>query len=162
MTPDAAPTGESTARATWTLTGHQVNLYAEDVEVGIAFYTRLGFEESYRHPPTGTPEHVEVRNGGLTIGVASVEAARTVHGFEASQDGAAVEIVFWCSDSDAAYAQALAAGARVLHEPHDFQNGRLHVARVSDPLGNTVVLVEKRDTRALMADGPSRRGVTGR
>jgi predicted enzyme related to lactoylglutathione lyase len=146
MTSNSVPTEESTNRATWTLTGHQVNLYAEDVEVGIAFYTQLGFEESYRYPATGTPEHVEVRNGGLTVGVASVEAARVHHGFEASQDGASVEIVFWCSDSDAAYAQALAAGASVLHEPHNFQNGRLHVARVFDPLGNTLVLVEKRDT----------------
>jgi predicted enzyme related to lactoylglutathione lyase len=146
MTPNAIPTKEPSTRATWTLTGHQVNLYAEDVEAGIAFYTRLGFEESYRSPTTGTPEHVEVRKGGLTIGVASVEAARAHHGFEASQGGGSVEIVFWCSDSDAAYAQAITAGASVLHEPHDFQNGRLHVGRVIDPLGNTLVLVEKRDT----------------
>ena len=41
------------------------------------------------------------------------------HGFEGSRDGASVESVFWCSESDAAYAQSLAAGAIVLHEPHD-------------------------------------------
>jgi lactoylglutathione lyase len=141
-------TEEPATRAAWTLTGFQVNLYAEDVEPAIAFYAALGFEESYRYLAAGTPQHVEVRNGGLTIGVSSVDAARAEHGFEASQDGASVEIVLWCNDSDAAYAQALAAGATVLREPHDFQNGRLHVARVFDPLGNPLVLVQKRDTRS--------------
>jgi lactoylglutathione lyase len=140
------PTDESATRAAWMLKGFQVNLYAEDVEAAIAFYTALGFEESYRYPLAGTPEHVEVRNSGLTIGVSSIEAARTHHGFEASQDGASVEIVLWCDDSDAAYAQALAAGATVLREPHDYQDGRLHTARVFDPLGNPLVLVEKRDS----------------
>jgi PAS domain S-box-containing protein len=32
-------------------------LTAKDVEVGIAFYTQLRFEETYRYPTTGTPEH---------------------------------------------------------------------------------------------------------
>ena len=40
-----------------------------------------------------------------------------------------MEIVLWCEDVDAAYAQALAAGATVMREPHDFQEGRLRVAR---------------------------------
>ncbi len=146
MSQKTSPTEEPATSAAWTLTGFQVNLYAEDVEAAIAFYTTLGFAESYRYPAAGTPQHVEVRNGGLTIGVSSLDAARAEHGFEASQDGASVEIVLWCDDSDAAYTQALAAGATVLHEPHDFQNGRLHVARVFDPLGNPLVLVHKRDT----------------
>jgi predicted enzyme related to lactoylglutathione lyase len=137
---------EEPATRTWTLTGFQVNLYAEDVETAIAFYTALGFEERYRYPATGTPGHVEVRNGGLTIGVSSIDAARTEHGFEVSQGGSPVEIVLWCDDSDAAYAQAVAAGATALREPYDFQDGRLHVARVFDPLGYRLVLVEKRDT----------------
>jgi len=126
-----------------------VNLYAEEVEPAVAFYTALGFEQTYRVPTAGTPQHVEVRNGGLTIGVSSVEAARTDHAFEASQDGASVEIVLWCDDSDAAYAQAVAAGATVSREPYDFQNGRLHVARVFDPLRNPLVLVEKRQSPSL-------------
>jgi lactoylglutathione lyase len=139
------PEGRAT-RKTWTLTDFQVNLYAEDVETAIAFYSALGFEEKYRYPTTGTPEHVEVRNGGLTIGVSSTDAARAEHGFDVSRDGSSVEIVLWCDDSDAAYAQAIAAGATVLREPYDFQDGRLHVARVLDPLGYRLVLVEKRDT----------------
>jgi lactoylglutathione lyase len=146
MSQKTLPTEETATRAAWTLIGFQVNLYAEDVETAIAFYTALDFEESYRYPAAGTPQHVEVRNGGLTIGVSSIDAARAEHGFEASQEGASVEIVLWCNDSDAAYAQAIAAGATVLREPRDFQNGRLHVARVFDPLGNPLVLVQKRDS----------------
>jgi uncharacterized glyoxalase superfamily protein PhnB len=145
MSQTTFPTKESGAPAGWELTDFQVNLYAEDVKSAIAFYTALGFEESYRYPAAGTPQHVEVRRDGLTIGVSFIDAAPAEHGFEASQDGASVEIVLWCGDTDAAYAQAIAAGATVLSWPHDFQSGRLHVARVFDPLGNPLVLVQKRD-----------------
>jgi uncharacterized glyoxalase superfamily protein PhnB len=123
-------------------TGHQVNLYADNVEPGVAFYAALGFEETYRYAPAGEPLHVELRNGGLTIGIASVRAARDDHGLEVSQEGAAMEIVLWCDDVDAAYAQALASGATVMREPHDFQDGRLRVGWVMDPLGNPLELVQ--------------------
>jgi uncharacterized glyoxalase superfamily protein PhnB len=146
MSQKTIQTEELSTHATWTLSGFQVNLYAEDVKPTVGFYSALGFEETYRYPATGTPRHVEVRNGGLTIGVSSVEAARTEHSFEASQDGASVEIVLWCNDPDAAYTQAIGAGATVLQEPHDFLNGRLRVARVLDPVGNPLVFVQKRDT----------------
>jgi uncharacterized glyoxalase superfamily protein PhnB len=124
-------------------TGHQVNLYADDVEPGAAFYAALGFEETYRYAPAGEPLHVELRNGGLTIGIASVQAARDEHGLEVSQEGAAMEIVLWCEDVDAVYARALAAGATTMREPHDFQEGRLRVGWVLDPLGNPLELVQE-------------------
>ena len=126
-------------------TGFQVNLYADDVEPGVAFYAALGFEETYRYAPAGEPLHVELRNGGLTIGIASVQAARDEHGLEVSQEGGAMEIVLWCEDVDAAYAQALAAGATAMREPHDFQEGRLRVGWVMDPLGNPLELVQDRE-----------------
>jgi len=122
--------------------GFQVNLYADDVQQGVDFYSALGFEESYRSP--GVPRHVELKGAGLTIGISSVQAARDDHGVEVSQDGAAMEIVLWCDDVDAAYALALAAGAAVMREPHDFQEGRLRVGRVMDPLGNPLALVQER------------------
>jgi uncharacterized glyoxalase superfamily protein PhnB len=137
---------ETTTRPAWTLTGLLVNLYAEDVEPAVAFYSALGFEESYRVPATGTPLHVELRKDGTTIGVSSVDAARDEHGFEASQEGASVEITFWCDDTNAAYTHAIAAGAAVVREPYEFQNGRLRVARVTDPLGNPVVFVQKQES----------------
>lgn len=34
-------------------TGFHVNLYADDVEPGVAFHSALGFEESYRYAPAG-------------------------------------------------------------------------------------------------------------
>jgi uncharacterized glyoxalase superfamily protein PhnB len=125
-------------------TGFQVNMYADDVEPGVAFYAALGFEESYRYAPDGVPLHVELRNGGLTIGVASVRAAREEHGLDVSQDGAAMEIVLWCDDVDAVYARALGAGAAAMSEPHDFQDGRLRVGWVVDPLGNPLEFVQER------------------
>jgi predicted enzyme related to lactoylglutathione lyase len=126
-------------------TGFQVNLYADDVEPGVAFYAALGFEETYRYAPAGEPLHVELRSGGLTIGIASVRAARDEHRLEVSQEGGAMEIVLWCEDVDAAYAQALTAGATVMREPHDFQEGRLRVGWVMDPLGNPLELVQDRE-----------------
>jgi len=64
--------------------GFQVNMYADDVEPGVAFYAALGFEGSYRYAPAGVPLHVELRNGGLTLGIASVRAARD--GLDVSQE----------------------------------------------------------------------------
>jgi uncharacterized glyoxalase superfamily protein PhnB len=125
-------------------TGFQVNMYADDVEPGVTFYAALGFEETYRYAPAGEPLHVELRHGGLTIGIASVRAAREEHGLEVSQEGAAMELVLWYDDVDAAYARALAAGATAMREPHDFQEGRLRVGWVMDPLGNPLELVQKR------------------
>ena len=69
------------------------------------------------------------------MGIASGQAARDDHGLEVSQDGAGAEIVLWCDDVDAAYAQAITAGAAPIREPHDFQGGRLRVGWVMDPLG---------------------------
>ena len=125
-------------------TGFQVNMYADDVEPGVSFYAALGFEETYRYAPAGEPLHVELRNDGLTIGIASVRAARDEHGLDVSREGGAMEIVLWCEDVDATFAQALAAGATVMREPHDFQDGRLRVGWVMDPLGNPLELVQER------------------
>jgi lactoylglutathione lyase len=53
----------------------QVNTIVADVEPCVAFYQALGFEETHRFPAEGTPEHVEVRANGLTLGISSVVAA---------------------------------------------------------------------------------------
>ena len=45
----------------------------------LAMLKAIGFEETYRTPAEGAPEHVEVRALGLTLGIASVVAARDVH-----------------------------------------------------------------------------------
>src|SRR4051794_40348556 len=99
----------------------QVNTIVPDVEPCVTFYKALGFEETYRFPAEGTPEHVEVRANGLTLGIGSVAAARSVHDLELSGAGNAVHVCLWCDDVDAAFATMLAAGGQTVREPRDFQ-----------------------------------------
>ena len=121
-----------------------VNLYTHDIEAGIAFYRDLlGLEETFRTPTEGTPEHVEVRAGGFTIGLGTVEAARSAHGVDAEPGRPAMVVVLWTDDIDAAYAAVAAAGAPGLQEPQDVGNGNRR-ALVRDPDGNLVELVAKR------------------
>jgi uncharacterized glyoxalase superfamily protein PhnB len=72
-----------------------------------------------------------------------VHAARDEHGPEVSREGGAMELVLWSDDIDATFAQAIAAGATVMREPHDFQKGRLRVGWVMDPRGNPLDLVQE-------------------
>lgn len=124
--------------------GFQINMFVEDVEPCVSFYKALGFEETYRTPAQGAPEHVEVRALGLTLGIASVVAARHVHGLEVSSDGNAVEVCLWSDDVDAAFESMLQAGGRPVREPHDFQGGRLRTSWVRDPANNLVEVVQQR------------------
>jgi hypothetical protein len=61
-----------------------------------AFLPRLlGFDEIFRTPTVGTPEHVELILNGFGVGLGTVEAAKRVHGNALLQDpdGNLVEIV---------------------------------------------------------------------
>lgn len=119
----------------------QVNFYVRDVETSVRFYSELfGFKESFRTPETGPPEHVELRLGGLLLGLASIEAARGVHGLPAGSGPARAEICLWTDDVDTMYADLVAKGVPSLHSPHDFL-GRLRVAWFTDPDGNPVQIV---------------------
>ena len=123
--------------------GFQINMFVEDVEPCASFYKAIGFAETYR-TPTEAPEHVEVRALGLTLGIASVSAARDVHGLHISREGNAMEVCLWCDDVDAAFERMLQAGARAVREPHDFQGGRLRTGWLRDPADNLVELVQQR------------------
>lgn len=62
-----------------------VNLYTRDIEAGLRFYRDLlGFAETFRAPAEGAPEHVELRLNGFTLGLGTVEAAKRVHGVDAT------------------------------------------------------------------------------
>jgi catechol 2,3-dioxygenase-like lactoylglutathione lyase family enzyme len=124
--------------------GFQINMFVDDVEPCVAFYKAIGFEETYRTPAEGAPEHVEVRALGLTLGIASVVAARDVHELEVSSEDNAVEVCLWSDDVDAAFERMLQAGARAVREPHDFQAGRLRTGWVLDPANNLVEVVQQR------------------
>jgi lactoylglutathione lyase len=119
-----------------------VNLYTRDIEAGILFYRDLlGFEETFRTPTEGTPEHVEFTLNGFSVGLGSVEAARRVHGVDASPGSPAMVVVVWTDDVDHAFADLSAAGTPVVQQPHSAGNNRSALLR--DPDGNFVEIVSK-------------------
>jgi lactoylglutathione lyase len=123
--------------------GALVNLYTRDIEAGIRFYRDLlGFEETFRTPTEGTPEHVELRLNGFTIGLGTVEAAKRAHGVDASPGSPAMALVVWTDDVDSAYADLLAAGVPAVQSPHDSGNNNRN-ALLRDPDGNLVEIVAK-------------------
>jgi lactoylglutathione lyase len=121
-----------------------VNLYTRDIEAGIRFYGELlGLAETFRTPAEGTPEHVEFRAGGFTIGLGTVEAAKRVHGIDAVPGAPSAVVVLWTDDVDRAHAGLERAGVESVQAPHDTGNGNRN-ALVRDPDGNLVELVSKR------------------
>jgi catechol 2,3-dioxygenase-like lactoylglutathione lyase family enzyme len=125
----------------------QINLYVADVEVSLRFYRDLfGFTETFRTPRDGPPIHVELRLGGFILGVASIEALRSIHSVDVQNAGDGVphgEVVVWTDDVDRAFTLVTAKGARALSAPHDFL-ADLRAAWVADPDGNRVQMVMRR------------------
>jgi catechol 2,3-dioxygenase-like lactoylglutathione lyase family enzyme len=121
----------------------QVNVYVDDVEASVTFYTQvLGFTETFRTPEHGAPDHVEVRMGGLILGFASLEAARRDHDLEVGGDSLRFEIVLWTDDVDRAYERLIAHGAKPMREPHEFL-GRIRAAWVTDLNGNPIEIAQE-------------------
>jgi lactoylglutathione lyase len=124
-------------------TGALVNLYTKDIEAGLRFYRDLlGFAETFRAPAEGPPEHVEFRLGGFTLALGTVEAAKRVHGVDATPGAPGMVVVVWTDDVDAAVGELRAAGVPVLREPRDAGNGTRN-ALVRDPDGTLVEIVAK-------------------
>ncbi len=120
-----------------------VNLYTRDIEAAVRFYRDLlGLAETFRTPTEGAPSHVEVRAGGFTLGLGTVEAASRVHGVEAEPGRPAMVLVFWADDVDAEFARLAAAGVTVVQAPHDTGNDNRN-ALLRDPDGNLVEIVSK-------------------
>src|ERR1700733_8577819 len=87
-----------------------VNLYTLDIEAGLHFYgDLLGFTETFRPPAEGVPEHVELQLGGFTVGLGTVEAAKRVHGVEATPGSPAMVLVVWTDNVDTACDELAAA-----------------------------------------------------
>ncbi|HUG13763.1 MAG TPA: VOC family protein [Thermomicrobiales bacterium] len=123
----------------------QVNYYVHDVDAAVRFYAELfGFEETFRTPATGTPSHVELRLGGLILGLASTESAQNTHGLTTGGGNPRAEVCLWTDDVDRAYAELVARGVPSLSAPHDFLDGRLRAAWLADPDGNPVEIVAER------------------
>jgi len=121
-----------------------VNLYTADIEAGIHFYRDLlGFQETFRTPTEGIPEHVELILDGFGLGLGTVEAARRVHGVDPTPGTPAMVIVIWTDDFERAFAELSAAGAPVVQPPHD-TGSRNRNALLRDPDGNLVEIVSRR------------------
>lgn len=120
-----------------------VNLYTADIEAGLRFYRDLlGFRETFRTPREGVPEHVELTLDGFGIGLGTVEAAKRVHGVDASPGTPSMVIVVWADDVDVAFERLRAAGTPVVQPPHDTGNDNRN-ALLRDPDGNLVEIVAK-------------------
>jgi lactoylglutathione lyase len=120
-----------------------VNLYTADIEAGLRFYRDLlGFEETFRTPTEGIPEHVELTLGGFALGLGTVQAAKRVHGVDASPGSPAMVLVVWTDDLDTAYERLTSAGAPVVQPPHDTGNDN-RSALLRDPDRNLVEIVAK-------------------
>jgi lactoylglutathione lyase len=120
-----------------------INLYTRDIEAALRFYKDLlGLEETFRTPTVGTPEHVEFRIGGFTLGLGSVEAARRVHGIDPQPGAPAMALVLWTDDVDRVFDTLTAAGVPAVQAPHPTGNNNRN-ALLQDPDGNLVELVAK-------------------
>ncbi len=120
-----------------------VNLYTADIEAGLRFYRDLlGFEETFRTPTEGTPEHVELTLNGFGLGLGTVQAAKNVHGVDASPGSPAMVLVVWTEDVDKAFEHLTSAGTPVVQPPHDTANNNRN-ALLRDPDGNLVEIVAK-------------------
>lgn len=120
-----------------------VNLYTADIEAGLRFYRDLlGFEETFRTPTEGTPAHVELTLNGFSLGLGTVDAARTAHGVDASPGSPAMALVVWTDDVDDAFAFLTSAGVPAVQPPHDTGNNNRN-ALLRDPDGNLVEVVAK-------------------
>jgi catechol 2,3-dioxygenase-like lactoylglutathione lyase family enzyme len=121
-----------------------INLYSKDLPRAVSFYQHLGFVETFRTPAQGDPAHIELTLDSFILGIATIEAARETHGLRPQGEGRWIEVVLWTDDTDAAVTALTAKGASLLSPAHDFLDGRLRSAWITDPDGNPVQLVQRR------------------
>lgn len=121
-----------------------INLYSRDLSQAAAFYSELGFVETFRSPASGEPVHMELTLDGFTLGIATMEAAKEQHNLRPGGEGHWIEIVLWTDDTDAAVNALVVKGAPLLSPAHDFLDGKLRSAWVADPDGNPIQLVQRR------------------
>ena len=121
-----------------------INLYSRDLLRAVAFYSQIGFVETFRTPRSGEPVHIELKLDGFTLGIAKTEAAKEHHSLPPEGEGRSIEIVVWTDDTDSALSLLVANGTTLLSPAHDFLEGKLRAAWISDPDGNPIQLVQRR------------------
>ena len=120
----------------------QVILFSEDVERAAAFYSGLGFVETFRVPAEGEPIHVDLELDGYKLGVASVDSVRDDQGLDPVANGQRAAVFLWTDDVEAAFKELTAKGAPALAPPDEWL-GRLRIAWIADPDGHPVQLVQE-------------------
>lgn len=119
----------------------QIILFSEDLPRAVAFYSRLGFTETFRVPTEGEPTHVDLALDGYKIGIASVASIRKNHGLDPAARGQRAAVILWTDDTAAAFAALTASGTPALASPHKWL-GRLLIAWTADPDGNPIQIVQ--------------------
>jgi glyoxylase I family protein len=121
----------------------QVVLFSQNLPRAVAFYSSLGFTETFRVPTEGEPIHVDLALDGYKIGIASVASTRDDHGLAPVPEGQRAAVILWTNDTPAAFAELVANGATGLVPPHEWL-GRLLIAWTADPDGNLIQIVQDR------------------
>jgi catechol 2,3-dioxygenase-like lactoylglutathione lyase family enzyme len=120
-----------------------VNLYTRDIDSALRFYhDLLGFDERFRTPKVGTPEHIELQLNGFMVGLSTIEAAKRVHGIDAAPGSPVMSVTVWTTDVDKAYQELVSAGVSAMQAPHDTANNN-RSALLRDRDGNLVEIVAK-------------------
>lgn len=119
----------------------QVILFSGDLPRTAAFYTRLGFIETFRVPTEGEPIHLDLVLAGYKIGIASAASTREDHGLDPIAEGQRAAVILWTDDTTAAYDELVGGGVSPLAPPRAWL-GRLLIAWIADPDGNPVQIVQ--------------------
>ena len=120
----------------------QVILFVADTEAAARFYGHFGFRETYRSKEA-PPIKIEMALGGFELGLALPGPAAEEHGITPVTSGHRACITLWTDDVAAAYADALAIGAKDQRGPHPFLDGHLSVAFVEDLDEHPIQLVQR-------------------
>lgn len=119
----------------------QVVLFSTNLPRAVAFYSSLGFTETFRVPTEGEPIHVDLTLDGYKVGIAAVASTRDDHGLDPVPEGQRAAVILWTDDTAAAFAEVAAIGASTLVAPHEWL-GRLLIAWIADPDGNPIQIVQ--------------------
>ncbi|MED4207609.1 VOC family protein [Neobacillus mesonae] len=118
------------------------NLYTSDINRSLTFYRDLlEFEETFRFPDKGEPEHVELRLGDSMIALTTYTAAKE-GSVSAPTPGHPFELTIWAEDADQAINRLRAAEVPVVIEPKVHKAG-VRRSYVSDPDGNWLAIVSR-------------------
>jgi len=118
------------------------SLYTSDINQSLTFYRDLlEFEETFRFPDKGEPEHVELRLGDSLIALTTYAAAKE-GSVAAPTPGHPFELTIWAEDVYQAINHLRESAVPVVIEPKEHKAG-VHRAYVSDPDGNWLSIVSR-------------------